>query len=207
MRESRKSLFQDTDFSGPTIQQLAVIWPEFQSLGTSMARDNKIATPLTFTISIVSVFLLPPLPSERNTSNCKQDVVGTNDETRTHCFRQSMVGHRPSTWLLQILLRQTRAEPITGGILLSPLPLVSGSTRYRRWSERPWSEFPRQSQRPFIALPFWADGSCRSQARAAQEVHRGGSYLCTDQDCPRYRLHTRGKEEISTGTNHSAFAV
>src|SRR5438094_1234681 len=36
-------------------------------------------------------------------------------------------------------------------------------------------------------------------------VQRGGSYLCTDQYCPRYILGTRGKGEVSTGTNHLGF--
>jgi formylglycine-generating enzyme len=38
-----------------------------------------------------------------------------------------------------------------------------------------------------------------------KRVHRGGSYLCTDQYCSRYIVGTRGKGEISTGTNHLGF--
>lgn len=38
-----------------------------------------------------------------------------------------------------------------------------------------------------------------------KKVHRGGSYLCTDQYCSRYIVGTRGKGEISTGTNHLGF--
>ena len=38
-----------------------------------------------------------------------------------------------------------------------------------------------------------------------KKVQRGGSYLCTDQYCPRYILGTRGKGEVSTGTNHLGF--
>ncbi|HUO34143.1 MAG TPA: formylglycine-generating enzyme family protein [Candidatus Acidoferrum sp.] len=34
---------------------------------------------------------------------------------------------------------------------------------------------------------------------------RGGSFLCTDQYCSRYIVGTRGKGEISTGTNHLGF--
>ena len=33
----------------------------------------------------------------------------------------------------------------------------------------------------------------------------GGSFLCTDQYCSRYMVGTRGKGEISTGTNHLGF--
>jgi formylglycine-generating enzyme required for sulfatase activity len=38
-----------------------------------------------------------------------------------------------------------------------------------------------------------------------KKVQRGGSYLCTDQYCSRYIVGTRGKGEISTGTNHLGF--
>jgi len=38
-----------------------------------------------------------------------------------------------------------------------------------------------------------------------KKAHRGGSYLCTDQYCSRYIIGTRGKGEISTGTNHLGF--
>jgi formylglycine-generating enzyme required for sulfatase activity len=35
-----------------------------------------------------------------------------------------------------------------------------------------------------------------------KRVHRGGSFLCTSEYCTRYMLGTRGKGEISTGSNH-----
>ena len=38
-----------------------------------------------------------------------------------------------------------------------------------------------------------------------KRVHRGGSFLCTDQYCSRYMVGTRGKGEIGTGTNHLGF--
>ena len=38
-----------------------------------------------------------------------------------------------------------------------------------------------------------------------KKVHRGGSFLCTDQYCSRYMVGTRGKGEVSTGTNHLGF--
>jgi sulfatase modifying factor 1 len=38
-----------------------------------------------------------------------------------------------------------------------------------------------------------------------KKVQRGGSYLCTDQYCSRYMVGTRGKGEITTGTNHLGF--
>jgi formylglycine-generating enzyme len=38
-----------------------------------------------------------------------------------------------------------------------------------------------------------------------KKVQRGGSFLCTDQYCSRYIVGTRGKGEITTGTNHLGF--
>jgi sulfatase modifying factor 1 len=44
-----------------------------------------------------------------------------------------------------------------------------------------------------------------SEPTERKKVQRGGSFLCTDQYCSRYILGTRGKGEISTGTNHLGF--
>ena len=38
-----------------------------------------------------------------------------------------------------------------------------------------------------------------------KKTHRCGSFLCTDQYCSRYVVGTRGKGEVSTGTNHLGF--
>lgn len=38
-----------------------------------------------------------------------------------------------------------------------------------------------------------------------KRVHRGGSFLCTDQYCARYMAGGRGKGEMDTGTNHLGF--
>jgi len=38
-----------------------------------------------------------------------------------------------------------------------------------------------------------------------KRVHRGGSFLCTEQYCTRYMVGTRGKGEVSTGANHLGF--
>jgi formylglycine-generating enzyme required for sulfatase activity len=35
-----------------------------------------------------------------------------------------------------------------------------------------------------------------------KRVQRGGSFLCTEQYCTRYMVGTRGKGELSTGSNH-----
>jgi formylglycine-generating enzyme len=44
-----------------------------------------------------------------------------------------------------------------------------------------------------------------SEPHEKKRVHRGGSFLCTDQYCTRYMVGTRGKGESSTGTNHLGF--
>jgi formylglycine-generating enzyme len=44
-----------------------------------------------------------------------------------------------------------------------------------------------------------------AEPKDKKKVHRGGSYLCTDQYCSRYIVGTRGKGEVSTGTNHLGF--
>lgn len=46
-----------------------------------------------------------------------------------------------------------------------------------------------------------------SEPGVSKRVHRGGSYLCTDQYCSRYMVGTRGKGEPSTGTNHLGFRL
>jgi Zn-dependent protease len=38
-----------------------------------------------------------------------------------------------------------------------------------------------------------------------KRVHRGGSFLCTDQYCTRYMIGTRGKGEVNTASNHVGF--
>jgi formylglycine-generating enzyme required for sulfatase activity len=43
------------------------------------------------------------------------------------------------------------------------------------------------------------------EPKEKKKVHRGGSFLCTDQYCSRYVVGTRGKGEVSTGTNHLGF--
>ena len=44
-----------------------------------------------------------------------------------------------------------------------------------------------------------------SEPTEKKKTHRGGSFLCTDQYCSRYMVGTRGKGEVSTGTNHLGF--
>jgi formylglycine-generating enzyme required for sulfatase activity len=44
-----------------------------------------------------------------------------------------------------------------------------------------------------------------SEPSEKKRVLRGGSFLCTDQYCTRYMIGTRGKGEVSTGSNHLGF--
>jgi formylglycine-generating enzyme len=50
-----------------------------------------------------------------------------------------------------------------------------------------------------------ADSSDPSEPGARTRVQRGGSFLCTEQYCSRYLVGTRGKGEVSTGSNHVGF--
>jgi formylglycine-generating enzyme required for sulfatase activity len=44
-----------------------------------------------------------------------------------------------------------------------------------------------------------------AEPRERKRVHRGGSYLCTEQYCTRYMIGTRGKGELSSASNHLGF--
>ena len=41
--------------------------------------------------------------------------------------------------------------------------------------------------------------------RPRRRATAGGSFLCTDQYCSRYMVGTRGKGEVTTGSNHLGF--
>lgn len=44
-----------------------------------------------------------------------------------------------------------------------------------------------------------------AEPREKKRVHRGGSFLCSDQYCTRYMIGTRGKGEVNTAANHLGF--
>lgn len=50
-----------------------------------------------------------------------------------------------------------------------------------------------------------ADSLDPSEPGTKKRVHKGGSFLCTDQYCKRYEPGGRGKGEPDTGTNHLGF--
>lgn len=41
--------------------------------------------------------------------------------------------------------------------------------------------------------------------REQKRVHRGGSFLCTEEYCTRYMVGTRGKGEVRSASNHLGF--
>ena len=46
-----------------------------------------------------------------------------------------------------------------------------------------------------------------SEPGVPKRVHRGGSFLCTDQYCARYMVGTRGKGDVRTSTDHVGFRI
>jgi formylglycine-generating enzyme required for sulfatase activity len=50
-----------------------------------------------------------------------------------------------------------------------------------------------------------ADSFDPNEPGVQKRVHRGGSFLCTDQYCARYIAGGRGKGVLDTGTNHLGF--
>ena len=67
----------------------------------------------------------------------------------------------------------------------------------------------RSSRRPGVARNPRGPDTPFDPAEPGEKkrVHRGGSFLCTDQYCSRYMVGTRGKGEVSTGTNHLGFRL
>jgi sulfatase modifying factor 1 len=59
-------------------------------------------------------------------------------------------------------------------------------------------DVPRNPQGPDTAFD-------PAEPNEKKKVHRGGSFLCTDQYCSRYVVGTRGKGEVTTATNHLGF--
>ncbi len=50
-----------------------------------------------------------------------------------------------------------------------------------------------------------ADSHDPAEPGVMKKVHKGGSFLCSDQYCSRYVMGTRGKGDWRTGTNHVGF--
>ena len=50
-----------------------------------------------------------------------------------------------------------------------------------------------------------ADAYDPAEPTEKKRIHRGGSFLCTDEYCTRYMVGTRGKGEARTASNHVGF--
>ena len=74
----------------------------------------------------------------------------------------------------------------------------TGTTTIRRWSRRDRLRAIRKG-RLTVSIP--------ASPASKKKVHRGGSFLCTDQYCARYIAGGRGKGEPDTGTNHVGFRL
>ena len=72
---------------------------------------------------------------------------------------------------------------------------VSDWYRADYYAELPPNEVARNPRGP--SSPYDPD-----EPGVAKRVHRGGSFLCTDQYCSRYMVGTRGKGDVGTATNH-----
>ena len=46
-----------------------------------------------------------------------------------------------------------------------------------------------------------------AEPREQKRVHRGGSFLCTEEYCTRYMVGTRGKGEVRSASNHLGFRL
>ncbi len=71
---------------------------------------------------------------------------------------------------------------------------------------RPDAYAGQSDSRAAVRNPQGPDSSFDpSEPTEKKRVHRGGSFLCTDQYCTRYMVGTRGKGEVTTGSNHLGF--
>ena len=50
-----------------------------------------------------------------------------------------------------------------------------------------------------------ADSCDPAEPTERKRIHRGGSFLCTDEYCTRYMVGTRGKGEVRTASDHLGF--
>jgi sulfatase modifying factor 1 len=83
-----------------------------------------------------------------------------------------------------------------------PATCGSGSATGIAQTTMPNSRQRCGAQPPGPATPFDP-----TEPHEKKRVHRGDSFLCTDQYCSRYMVGTRGKGESSTGTNHLGFRL
>lgn len=77
----------------------------------------------------------------------------------------------------------------------------------RGWPRGKRKRFPARAGRRVRnpAGPREEESFDPSEPGVCKRVHKGGSYLCTDQYCARYMPGARGKSAPDTGTNHLGF--
>lgn len=69
-----------------------------------------------------------------------------------------------------------------------------------------YAQLAKEFKNAVVRNPQGPDASWDpSEPTQKKKVHKGGSFLCTDQYCTRYVVGTRGKGEISTAANHLGF--
>ena len=110
------------------------------------------------------------------------DTAGTDSPASHRCI--SRPTHTGST---------TSPATSGNGAATGTAPTTTASLCGRR----PRSEIPAGRRRPLIP----------PEPSKPKRVHRGGSFLCTDQYCTRYMVGTRGKGEVTSGTHHLGFRL
>lgn len=118
-----------------------------------------------------------------------------------------------NTWQGRFPLENTAADGFTGIAPVGRYPangygLFDVSGNVWEWCGdwyRP-DTYGRDARQGMAENPIGPDRSFDPQEPGQpKRVQRGGSFLCSDQYCSRYIVGTRGKGEISSGTNHIGF--